>query len=48
MSMTVNHLLAHINERHGTGFQLRGRYALGENQGAYAVVDGAGVPCVRQ
>ena len=46
MSMTVDHLLAYINERHGTGFRLRGRYTLGENQGAYAVADARGAPFV--
>ena len=32
--MTVEQLLARINERHGAGFRLHGRYAFGENQGA--------------
>ena len=44
--MTVEHLLARINERHGAGFRLHGRYTLGENQGAYAVADAAGAPFV--
>lgn len=44
--MDVARLLERINARHGTDFRLQGRYARGENHGAYAVADAAGVCCV--
>ncbi len=44
--MDVQDLLGRINAEHGTGFRLKGRYALGENQGAYAVEDASGAPLV--
>ncbi len=40
--MDAERLLDRINERHGADFRLHGRYARGENQGAYAIVDTAG------
>lgn len=44
--MDVQDLLGRINAKHGTGFRLKGRYALGENQGAYAIEDALGAPLV--
>ena len=45
----MNHteaLLERVNAEHGTAFKLMGRYAQGENQGAYAVADASGAPLV--
>lgn len=42
----IEDLLDRINAEHGTGFRLKGRYAEGENQGAYAVEDALGAPFV--
>ncbi len=44
--MNVQDLLGRINAKHGTEFKLKGRYAQGENQGAYAVEDALGAPLV--
>lgn len=41
--MDIGRFLSQINERHGTTFHLQGRYADGENEGAYALADAAGV-----
>ena len=44
--MDVPTLLGRINYQHGTNLKLKGRYAQGENQGAYAVEDASGAPFV--
>lgn len=44
--MDTRDLLERINAKHGTEFRLKGRYAQGENQGAYAVADALGAPLV--
>lgn len=44
--MDVPTLLERINGKHETGLKLKGRYAQGENQGAYAVEDASGAPFV--
>lgn len=44
--MDVSTLLERINYKHGTDLTLKGRYATGENQGAYAVADASGAPFV--
>ncbi len=41
--MDIGRFLSQINERHGTTFHLLRRYAEGENEGAYALADAAGV-----
>ncbi len=42
----IEALLERINAKHSTSFRLKGRYAQGENQGAYAVEDPSGLPFV--
>jgi aminoglycoside phosphotransferase len=37
--MNIEQLLTRINTRHGTQFRLQGRYAAGENEGAFALLD---------
>lgn len=39
-------LLDRINTRHGAELRLKGRYPLGQNQGAYAIEDASGTPLV--
>ena len=41
--MDIGRFLSRVNERHGATFHLQGRYADGENEGAYALADAAGV-----
>ena len=44
--MDVPTLLERINHKHGADLKLKGRYAQGENQGAYAIQDASGTPFV--
>ena len=37
--MDIEQLVTRINTRHGTQFRLQGRYAAGENEGAFALAD---------
>ena len=44
--MDIEQLLTRINTRHGTQFRLQGRYAAGENEGAFALADARDTPYV--
>ena len=44
--MDAQQLVERINLRHGTRYTLHGRYASGENQGAYALTDEHGTAYV--
>ncbi|MEO7908353.1 MAG: hypothetical protein ABIV47_01760 [Roseiflexaceae bacterium] len=44
--MDIERLVTRINTRHGTQFRFQGRYAAGENEGAFALADARDAPYV--